>query len=147
VNIQTASPEFFYFANLASGANPVAAINSITGAYIGPDQLLPGATFVPAKPGDYITVFATGFGDTFPLSIPGKPASEAAPVTRPVLVKLNGVSLTQDQILYAGVTPGFQGLYQLNIRIPDSAPSGDLTLQMQIDSYASPAGPYLHVVR
>ena len=27
-------------------------------------------------------------------------------------------------VLFAGATPGFTGLYQINVRIPESAPAG-----------------------
>ena len=36
VPAQATAPEFFYFTTSASGANPIAAINAVTGGYVGP---------------------------------------------------------------------------------------------------------------
>ena len=36
VIVAPAAPEFFYFQNNANGQNPVAAVNAVTGAYLGP---------------------------------------------------------------------------------------------------------------
>ncbi len=57
VAAQATAPEFFYFTTNASGANPIAAINAVTGGYIGAPGLISGATFTPAKSGDYLTLF------------------------------------------------------------------------------------------
>ena len=61
VQVAAASPEFFYFSYSTSGHNPVAATDSVSGAYLGT-----GTGFVPAQPGEYVTVYATGFGSTNP---------------------------------------------------------------------------------
>ncbi len=66
VPAQATAPEFFYFTTTGNGGNPIAAINAVTGGYIGAPGLISGATFTPAKPGDYLTLFATGFGATNP---------------------------------------------------------------------------------
>ena len=50
-------------------------------------------------------------------------------------VLLDGVEMNSDRVLYAGVAPGFAGLYQINLRLPDQTPRnprvrlrlGDLT--------------------
>jgi uncharacterized protein (TIGR03437 family) len=50
VTVQATAPEFFYFAHNGSGHNPIAAINAVTGTFVGAAGLLPGATFAPANP-------------------------------------------------------------------------------------------------
>jgi uncharacterized protein (TIGR03437 family) len=37
-------------------------------------------------------------------------------------VWLNGVPVPAAQILYAGISPPYAGLFQINLRIPDDAP-------------------------
>ena len=69
VIVAQAAPEFFYFQNNANGQNPVAAVNAVTGAYVGPAALGPG--FAPAHPGDIVTIYASGFGPTKPGIAPG----------------------------------------------------------------------------
>ncbi len=90
VAAQAAAPEFFYFQTNASGANPIAAIDAVTGAYIGAPGLISGAAFTPAKPGDYLTLFATGFGATNPAFAPGVLPSGTATVTAPFSINLAG---------------------------------------------------------
>jgi uncharacterized protein (TIGR03437 family) len=52
ISVQTTTPEFFYFKHSEDGRNPIAAVNAVSGTYIGAPGLLPGATLVPAKPGE-----------------------------------------------------------------------------------------------
>jgi uncharacterized protein (TIGR03437 family) len=68
-----------------------------------------------------IVIYATGLGATV---TQGK---LQAAVT-PVIVSLNGSNLKP---AFAGLTPGFIGLYQINVQIPASTPPG-LNLPLQI---------------
>jgi uncharacterized protein (TIGR03437 family) len=140
VAVGPASPEFFYFNHAASGASPIAATNAVTGSLIGPTGLAPGATFAPAKPGDLVSLYATGLGVNEPVLEPGRIASAASQMGAPVSVMLNGVKLASSDVLYAGVAPGYAGLYQINIRVPSNAPDGNLTVAMSVDGVTSPAG-------
>ena len=47
--------------------------------------------------------------------------------------------------LYAGVTPGNPGLYQLNIQVPADTPDGDYAITLSIGGSASPPGGYITV--
>jgi uncharacterized protein (TIGR03437 family) len=142
VAVQTAAPEFLYFAHNANGQNPVAAINAVTGAYVGPASL--GTSFAPAQPGDILSIFASGFGPTNPAVAPGTFASGAAPATNPVTVTLGSVTLPASDVLYAGAAPG-ELISQLNIRIPAGTPAGNLPLQIQVAGMSSPPGAFLAI--
>src|SRR6202023_1323629 len=50
--IQAPAPEFFSFLHNGSGHNPIAAINAVSGTFVGASGLLSGVSFTPAKPGD-----------------------------------------------------------------------------------------------
>ncbi|MBS1876730.1 MAG: hypothetical protein JSU00_26185 [Acidobacteria bacterium] len=143
VTVQAAAPEFFSFRPSTDGKNPVAAINAVTGAYIGDSSL--GAGFTPAKPKDVITVFGTNFGGTNPVVAPGDFPTAAAGVTGAVQVSLGGSTIAASAVLYAGFTPGNPGLYQLNIIVPDDVADGDLPLVVTIGGSASPSAAYLTV--
>jgi uncharacterized protein (TIGR03437 family) len=142
---QPATPEFFYFVQNTSGVNPVAATDAITGVGIASASLFPGSGFAPARPNEYVTVYATGFGATNPVVAPGAFPAQVAPLTAPVTVLLGGVAIPATNVLYVGVTPGSPGLYQLNLLIPASTPNGDLPLIIRIGGQQSPAGAYLTV--
>jgi uncharacterized protein (TIGR03437 family) len=144
---QPAVPEFFFFKQNLSGKNPVAAEDAISGALIGPSGLLPGATFTPAKPGEYVALYATGLGLTDPAYAAGQIPKEPASTVSTVSVSLNGLQLDATDLLYAGVSPGYAGLYQINIRIPASMPDGDLAISLDVNGISTPAGAYLTIKR
>lgn len=139
VAVETAAPEFLYFAHNANGQNPVAAINAVTGAYVGPASL--GPSFAPAHPGDVVSIFASGFGPTNPSIAAGTFASGAARVTNPPTVTLGSVTIPA---LHAGAAPG-ELISQLNIQIPAGTPAGNLPLQIQIAGMSSPPGAFLAI--
>lgn len=145
ISTQAASPEFFYFVQNASGINPVAATDAITGVGIAAANLFAGSGFAPAHPNEYVTIYGTGFGGTSPAVLPGAFPTQLASLTGAVTVTLGGTALPAANILYAGVTPNSPGLYQLNLLIPAGTPSGNLPLIIQIGSQQSPAGAYLTV--
>jgi len=145
--LQAASPEFLYFMLNADGKNPIAAVSAVTGVRVGPPGLIAGVTFMPAQPGDILTLYATGFGLTDPVYQAGELASGIAPVVEAVKVTVGGAELAADDILYAGVTPGLAGVYQLNLRLPGDLPEGDLPVVVRVGAFSSPAGGYVTVKR
>jgi uncharacterized protein (TIGR03437 family) len=144
VAAQATAPEFFYFKTTASGANPIAAIDAVTGAYIGPPGLIGGATFTPAKSGEYLTLFATGFGATDPPFAPGVLPSGQPNVTAPVSIVFGGVTLAKSDILYVGLSQ-FAGLYQVDIQVPAGVPNGNQPLVITVGGVASPADAFVTV--
>ena len=145
VAVQAATPEFFFFTHNLNGQNAVAAINAVTAANVGTPNLTPGASYIPARPGDFVSIFMTGLGATNPSYDPGALAAGAAKVTAPVSVSLGGVPLAAANIPYVGVAPGNAGLYQLNIQIPAGAPSGNVPLAVTVGAFSTPAGGYLTI--
>ncbi len=79
----------------------------------------------PADRGSVVIVYATGEGETNPQVADGRLASaEELPRPRlPVEVKIGGA---EAEVLYAGAAPGLVvGLLQVNVRVPEGAPSGN----------------------
>lgn len=74
----------------------------------------------PARPGQVVVAYGTGFGRTASQAIDDRiPVRADALITRPE-IWLAGQLLAVENILYAGVTPGYWALYQLNLRLPDA---------------------------
>jgi uncharacterized protein (TIGR03437 family) len=142
---QAATPEFFFFTQSASGQNPIAAVNNVTGAYVGTPNLIAGGSFVPAQPGDILTLFMTGLGATTPANGPGVLPPSTANVNAAVSVSLGGFELRSTDILYAGVTPFYAGLYQVDIRIPQNAPTGHVPVSVGIGAFSTPAGGFITI--
>jgi uncharacterized protein (TIGR03437 family) len=140
-----ASPEFLYWVKNADGRDPVVAVNAVTGAYIGASGLIPGLTFAPAKPGDILTIYGVSFGPTTPSFAPGSAPSATANTVNAPGVALGSVTLNQGDVLYAGVSPGIAGLYQLNIRVPANAPDGDQPLTLTLGSFRTPSVGFITV--
>jgi uncharacterized protein (TIGR03437 family) len=75
----------------------------------------------PAKAGSHIVIYATGTGQLDNAVPTGSPAG-ADPLSRPKLpvsVTVGGRAATLE---FAGLTPGFIGLMQVNVQIPAMAP-------------------------
>ncbi len=145
VTARNASPEFFYFVQATSGQNPIAAVNASTGVFAGSPGLLTGVTFAPAKPGDVLTLYATGLGLTNPSFAAGQLPSTASSIAGDIQVTIGSTTLAKTEVLYAGVTPSAAGLYQVNIHVPLSITSGDQPVQMTVNGIASPSGGYITV--
>ena len=79
----------------------------------------------PAPRGTVIQIFATGGGDTTPLLGPG----EAAPANGDPLVTTNMqpkviIGSISAPVIFSGLAPGFIGLWQINVVIPQDATPG-----------------------
>ncbi len=162
-NIRPRVPRFF----LLDGFGTAVALHG-NGALVADGALIPGAA--PAKPGEVVVLYGTGFGEVWPPLASGELAREASRVTANVSAGLyvvdkfdgdilgghddiwiwrwseyfgnvywerNTVLYTASElrsdadVLYAGVVPGFAGLYQVNVRIPHDAPAGVLGLDLR----------------
>ena len=77
----------------------------------------------PAHAGATVVLYATGLGHTNPPWPSGVVAKSAANIAAlaSLRVLLNGTAIDPKLLLYAGVTPGFSGLYQINFTLPANA--------------------------
>jgi len=84
----------------------------------------------PAEAGEVVVLYATGLGETVPGTEYGRVASMAAWVKNRerFAVILDGRTV-EGGVLYAGVTPGFAGLYQVNVKLPEwTGPNPEIRL-------------------
>jgi len=98
-----------------------------TGAILNPDGTLNGASS-PVSRGQYLSIFATGLGAA-------NRQGSLSVTTNLVTVVLNGQELP---VLFAGLAPGFSGLYQVNVAIPAGTPPGvGISLTLRVGGEAS----------
>jgi len=122
-----------------------AAADASAGVFVGTPGLSTGGAFAPAKPGDVLTLYATGLGLTNPSFAAGQLPSAASSIAGDIQVTIGTTTLAKTDVLYAGVTPSTAGLYQVNIHLPISIPNGDQPVQMTISGTPSPSGGYITV--
>jgi uncharacterized protein (TIGR03437 family) len=90
-----------------------------------------------ARAGDIVVIYLTGLGRTTPSFDPGEVPYRAAAILANLKVTLGTLSVDPIYIKYAGVTPGWVGLYQLNLEIPKDTGT-DPQLQVTGDVSSSP---------
>ena len=137
---QAFAPAFFQIPNSSSVAAQIAG----TSIPVANPNLVAGGR--PAKPGEIVTLWGTGFGDTNPRDPTGQLAPGAARLVAPIIVTIGGVTLSTADVLYAGLSPGsLGGLYQFNVRVPASTANGDIPVSISIGGFETQSGATLAV--
>jgi mannan endo-1,4-beta-mannosidase len=94
-------------------------------------------TTAPAKPGETIVLWGTGFGAT-------SPAAPAGQVVPPQTFSVNGVGVTvggvQATVLGTALSPGSAGVYQVVIQVPPTLATGDYPIVATLGGAKSPSG-------
>jgi uncharacterized protein (TIGR03437 family) len=127
------APAFFTF-----NGTYVAALHADY-SVVGAANLLTGTVTTPAKPGETIMLYGTGFGPTTPAQPSGQLVTTAVPLANSVQITIGGMTAT---VVYSGLTES--GLYQFNATVPN-LPNGDATVTASIGSVASQTGVLLTV--
>jgi uncharacterized protein (TIGR03437 family) len=100
----------------------------------------------PAAPGEIVVLYAAGLGRT----VPDVPSGHVVSIATSILyesqlqILVNGIACPASSVLYAGLTPGFAGLYQINVKLPDALPANP-SIQVVIGQQASPGSILLFV--
>jgi protocatechuate 3,4-dioxygenase, beta subunit len=118
---KTFMPAFFQFPN-----EHVAATHA-NGALLGPAGLIEGAATTPARPGDTIVLYGTGFGPSSPSVAANQAVTQPAPLANNVVVRIDGIAA---DIRFAGLTAS--GLVQINAVVPAQLADGDHSLTAEI---------------
>ena len=93
----------------------------------------------PATAGDTLVMYCLGLGGVTPAVKTGdaSPSSPLASVAAPVTVTIGGQSAKP---FFAGLTPGYVGLYQVNVVVPAGiAPGAQVPVSVSVGAKSSPA--------
>lgn len=138
VTASTYGPAFFPWPN----SQPVATRQDYS--YAVKAGTFQGVTTVPAKPGDVLILWGTGFGPTSPAVSSGVVVPSTQTYSTPTLptVTVNNLPAT---VYGAALASGFVGLYQVAIQVPPSLGNGDWPIVASIGGVPSPNGVLLTV--
>ena len=108
-------------------------------ALIGNPDVVPGT--VPAKPGDVLILWVTGFGPTSP------PGTEGAlPVVGTVLANLPTLQFNGANVpLIGAATSAFAGAQQFSFQVPAGTPDGNVEIKASVGGFSSANGVLIFV--
>lgn len=97
----------------------------------------------PAKAGEYLVLLLTGLGEVSPAVEAGRPGGDDGRlgpinrVTTPVTVSIGGREVAA---LFAGLMPGFPGIYQINFQAPADLEGGFQPIMVSAGGVSSQVG-------
>ena len=142
--LQRDAPGFFMFD--PQGRKYVAALvanSDGTATFLGPPGLFgTSVTSRPAKAGEILELYGTGFGPTSPAVPSLQVFSGAAPDIDKVSITIGGIMA---QVQFAGITGA--GLYQLNVVVPATVSTGDQKIVATVNSLRTPDGAYVTITK
>jgi uncharacterized protein (TIGR03437 family) len=112
------SPGIFAVGNIAVAINP-------DGSIAAPPNAIPGIATHPAKIGDPggLVILCTGLGEVSPAGVNGAASLDALRTATTTPTVLIGGKAAQ--VVFAGMSPQFVGVNQINIAVPAGTPTGD----------------------
>jgi uncharacterized protein (TIGR03437 family) len=134
VPVATTAPSLF--TSNQAGGGQAAAINAVDGTVNTPAN--------PVKIAGYISLYATGEGQTTPAGVDGSLSPTATRPALPVSVTVGGIPA---QVQFAGGAPGqVSGLMQLNVQIPNGVqPGGYVPVILQVGDRRSSTAVWIAV--
>ncbi len=151
VMVGEVAPAFFVIVFTdAGGANPIAALHGGGPDAVADPVVFPGSS--AAAPGEFISLFATGFGPTEPPVMAGEIPATVLPdtfgqarLTNDIAMTIGGIPVPSGDIFYAGTAPCCAGLNQIVVKVPPSAPDGDLEVIATVAGVPTLPGPFVTV--
>ena len=119
---------------ILKGAQNVVALFANTLTYVLPVNFA-GVVTARARPGDTITLYGIGFGTVTPDIPAGQIVTQTNALQSALQVSFAGISAN---VTYAGFAPGYVGLYQFNVVVPNVAASDSVPLTFTLGGAPGP---------
>jgi uncharacterized protein (TIGR03437 family) len=131
VTLAQAAPAFFMYS--PENSRYIAAQHADFSP-VGHSGLIPNSNATPAKPGEVIILYGTGFGPTSPATPSGEVVHTAFEIAdrAQLTVQIGGAGA---DVEFAGIT--LAGVWQINVKVPDSLPDGDAAVVAQLGATRS----------
>jgi uncharacterized protein (TIGR03437 family) len=121
VTVNAEEPGLLAPSSFKLGANQyVVALFPDNTTYVLPTGAIAGITSRPAQPGDTIILYGIGFGAVTPSTPAGQLAEQLDTLAAPFHVFFGSIEAS---VAYDGLAPGFVGLYQFNVVVPNVSSS------------------------
>jgi len=138
------SPAFFTFS--PPNQRYIAAVFPLTNPDGSTEYLAPsgafgtGASSRPARSGDIVQLYGTGFGPTNPKPPAGESFFGALRTVMPVKLTVGGINA---DVTFAGLSSA--GLYQLNVAVPSGIADGDASVVATVGGVQSQGSVFIPV--
>lgn len=121
LTLNTAQPGLYAPPSFQIGGKQYVAALFSDGTYVAPPGVVSGITSRQAHPGETVLLYGVGFGLVTPGFAAGQIAQQSNTLAAPLKVFFGQ---SQATLSYQGLAPGFVGLYQFNVVVPN-IPSSD----------------------
>ena len=122
IELAPSNPGIFAINSEGTGQGAILFANS--GDLAAPTGSVSCRTSRPASPGDFLSIYCTGLG-----AVTNPPANGAAAPANPLSATTAAPSVTiggvPAMVSFSRLGPGFVGLYQVNVQVPENTPTGD----------------------
>ncbi|MCS7044010.1 MAG: hypothetical protein NZR01_14585 [Bryobacteraceae bacterium] len=125
-----------------AGKQFAAAEIASEGAYALPQGAPPDLAARPARPGDTLVLYGIGLGEVTPRVDAGQVAPGPTQVTASMVVRIGGMPA---EVLYAGLSPGKVGLYEIRVTVPPLMETGAVPLEVLVNGRPVPQELFIAV--
>lgn len=108
---------------IPSGNQLLAVAVNEDGTLAQPQGAISGVAARPARPGDVLSIYATGLGAVDPPAGNGRDSTDT--LRRTVATPTVLIGSQEAQVLFAGLSPQFVGVNQINVLVPTGSLAGD----------------------
>jgi uncharacterized protein (TIGR03437 family) len=128
--LATAQPAVFTVDQSGGGAGAITVVKSN-------GKQFQSSPAMPAAAGDVLEIFCSGLGAVTPAVLAGSaaPASPPAKTVNQVTATVGGQPV---QVAFAGLAPGFAGLYQVNVSVPSGITGDAVPVVLTVAGASSP---------
>jgi len=144
ITVNAAQPGLCQSLQVGGNLYAAAVLNNTTTYILPSTASVPGVTSRPAHPGEVISLFGNGFGAVTPSPSQGRLVQQLNQLTTPLEIFFGQTEAT---LQYWGLAPGYIGLYQFNVVVPDIPDSDAVPVTFALGNFAGAPTLYTAVKR
>ena len=142
IQVNATEPGLLAPASFNIGGTQYAVAILTDGSYALPTGAIEGVNSRPAKPGEVAIFYGVGFGPVTPASPAGELVGSQNSLASSFQMSIGGTAATAQ---YDGLAPGYTGLYQFNIAVPETAAGSAVPVGFTLGGQAGAQKLYIAV--